>query len=52
MKYGYIWFFSGFDKESRNNLMVQSWNLIKNNYDKNYFLNKLVNKAYIEIFCI
>jgi|TARA_R110000803_G_scaffold139900_3_gene206535 hypothetical protein len=44
IKYGYIWFFSGFDKQSRNQLMNQTWDLVKDNYDNNYILNKLVHK--------
>ena len=44
IKYGYVWFFSGFDKRSRNELMDQTWNLVKDNYDDNFILNKLVHK--------
>ena len=45
IKYGYIWFFSGFDKQARNNLMKQTWDLIKHNYtfDKNEILLNSVN---------
>jgi hypothetical protein len=32
IKYGYIWFFSGFDRSQRNSLMQQTWNIIKQNY--------------------
>jgi hypothetical protein len=32
VKYGYIWVFSGFDKTQRNQLMSQTWNLVKENY--------------------
>ena len=44
IKYGYIWFFSGFDKTIRNKLMGQAWDLIRNNYDKNFFINKVNSK--------
>ena len=44
VKYGYVWFFSGFDKMTRNELMTQTWDLVKDNYDDNFILNKLVHK--------
>ena len=44
IKYGYVWFFSGFDKRSRDELMDQTWDLVKDNYDDNFILNKLVHK--------
>jgi hypothetical protein len=33
IKYGYVWVFSGFSKEHRNNLMEQTWNIVKNRYE-------------------
>lgn len=33
IKYGYIWFFSGFDRMQRNPLMKQTWNIIHQNYE-------------------
>jgi hypothetical protein len=33
IKYGYIWFFSGFDRTMRLPLMQQTWELIKHNYE-------------------
>jgi len=33
IKYGYIWFFSGFDRRQRQPLMQQTWDLIKHNYE-------------------
>jgi hypothetical protein len=33
IKYGYIWIFSGFDRTKRHELMSQTWNLIKHNYE-------------------
>ena len=33
IKYGRIWGFSGFDKTQRNDLMKQTWELVKNNYE-------------------
>ena len=30
---GWIWHFNGFDKEQRNNLMKQVWDLFKDNYE-------------------
>ena len=34
IKYANIWFFSGFSKEHRNALMLETWNLVKDNYDE------------------
>jgi len=34
VKYGYIWFFSGFDKTQRGKLMNQTWDIIKGNYEE------------------
>jgi len=33
IKYGYIWFFSGFDRTQRQPLMEQTWNMIKHEYN-------------------
>ena len=44
IKHGNIWVFSGFDKRMRNDLMRQTWDLVKDNYDDNYILNKLKHK--------
>ncbi len=33
IKYGYIWGFSGFDKTQRNQLMEETWKLVKHNYE-------------------
>ena len=33
IKYGYIWFFSGFDRTQRETLMMQTWNIIKQYYE-------------------
>ena len=33
IKYGYIWFFSGFDRTQRHSLMNQTWDIIKHNYE-------------------
>jgi hypothetical protein len=33
IKYGNIWGFSGFDKRQRNELIKQTWDLVKNNYE-------------------
>jgi len=33
IKYGNIWFFSGFDRRQRHSLMEQTWNIIKENYE-------------------
>ena len=30
---GWVWHFNGFDKEQRNNLMRQVWDLFKDNYE-------------------
>ena len=36
IKYGYNWSFNGIPKDQRTNLMRQTWELIKNNYNNNY----------------
>lgn len=33
IEYGFIWHFNGIPRESRNNLMKQTWELIKDNYE-------------------
>jgi len=33
VKYGYIWVFSGFGKEHRNQLMEQTWNMLGHMYE-------------------
>lgn len=33
VKYGYIWHFTGFSIEDRENLVKQTWNLVKHNYE-------------------
>ena len=33
IRYGYVWVFSGFDRRQRENLMKQTWDIIKNNYE-------------------
>ena len=33
IKYGYIWVFSGFDRTQRNELMKQTWEITKHNYE-------------------
>tara|TARA_R110000824_G_scaffold311526_2_gene498631 strand:- start:817 stop:2166 length:1350 start_codon:yes stop_codon:yes gene_type:complete len=44
IKYGYNWVFNGIPKNQRTEVMKQSWDLVKHNYDKNHILNKLVHK--------
>jgi len=36
IKHGYIWFFNGIPKDQRSDLMKQTWNMIKENYDYIY----------------
>ena len=36
IKYGYIWFFNGTPKDQRSQLMSQTWDIIKENYNKKY----------------
>jgi hypothetical protein len=45
IKYAKLWFFSGFDKRIRNDLMIQTWDMIKHNYtfDKTEILLNSVN---------
>ena len=33
IKYGYLWFFTGFEKMQRNRLMTDVWNMIGHNYE-------------------
>jgi len=44
IKYGHVWFFSGFAKDDRNKYMKDVWKSVKDNYDENYLLNKLTHK--------
>lgn len=44
IKYGYLWSFCGLPKNTRTEVMKQTWDLVKDNYDENHFLNKLVHK--------
>ena len=32
IKYGQLWKFSGFDRKQRNELMSQTWNIVKEKY--------------------
>jgi hypothetical protein len=32
---GYVWHFNGFEKKMRNQLMMNVWNEIKENYEEN-----------------
>ena len=45
IKYGYVWGFSGLPKDQRTEIISQTWDLVKHNYDENHFLNKLVHKG-------
>ena len=33
IKHGYLWFFTGFEKMQRSQIMTQVWNMIKHNYE-------------------
>ena len=47
IKYGHIWVFSGFDKRMRNNLMRQTWDMVKHFYtlnDNEILLNSVRHK--------
>ena len=33
IKYGYVWRFNGIPKDKRNQLMGETWNIVKHNYD-------------------
>jgi len=44
IKYCYVWFYTGFSKDQRTDLMNQTWDLTKDNYDDNFILNKIENK--------
>ncbi len=45
IKYGYNWVFNGIPKDKRTELMTQVWDLVKNNYDDDFILNKIDNKG-------
>ena len=44
IKYGHVWGFSGLPKDQRTDIISQTWDLVKDNYDDNFILNKLVHK--------
>ena len=43
IKYGYNWIFNGIPKDQRNNIMKQTWELVKHNYSSNV-LDKTLHK--------
>ena len=46
IKYGYIWFFNGTPKDQRSQLMSQTWDLIKENYNEKYTkVDKILNEV-------
>ena len=45
IKYGYNWVFNGIPKDQRTEVMMQVWDLVKNNYDEDFILNKIDNKG-------
>ena len=45
IKYGYNWVFNGIPKDQRTELMTQVWDLVKNNYNDDFILNKIENKS-------
>ena len=44
IKYGYNWVFNGIPKNQRTEVMSQTWGFVKDNYDEDYFLNRVVHK--------
>jgi len=44
IKYGYVWFFTGFDKGERSKIMEQVWQSVKHFYDNKFILNRIANK--------
>ena len=44
IKYGYNWVFNGIPKNQRTEVMSQTWGFVKDNYDENHFLNRVVHK--------
>ena len=44
IKYGYNWVFNGIPKNQRTEVMSQTWGCVKDNYDEDYFLNRVVHK--------
>ena len=44
--YGYIWFFNGIPKDQRSQIMKQTWDLIKPNYNNSYSnVNSILNEV-------
>ena len=44
IKYGYNWVFNGIPKNQRTEVMSQTWGFVKDNYDEDNFLNRVVHK--------
>ena len=44
VKYGHDWVFTGISKDQRSEVMNYAWELVKDNYDDNHILNRLVHK--------
>ena len=44
VKYGHDWVFTGIPKDQRSEVMNYAWELVKDNYDDNHILNRLVHK--------
>ena len=44
VKYGHDWVFTGIPKDQRSEVMNHAWELVKDNYDDNHILNRLVHK--------
>jgi len=45
IKHAYNWVFTGIPKDQRTHVMKQVWDLVKHNYDENFILNRIENKA-------
>ena len=45
INHAYNWVFTGIPKDQRTHVMKQVWDLVKHNYDENFILNRIENKA-------
>ena len=46
IKYGYIWVFNGIPKDTRTDMMNQTWDIVKNNYDQKFIkIDKILDEV-------
>ena len=52
IKYGYVWGFSGLPKDQRTEIISQTWDLVKHNYDENHYNDdKLARRNILQSIC-